>query len=361
MLAAGGGVSETTVAGLSAVVRCVSIIANGVAGSLWRELDAAGAERPSSRLVRRPCEVYTRRDWTWRVVATMALHNRAHLWMVGGRDSEGIPWSILPLRPDQVSPVHRYQIAGWFLPPESYYVGGAPVPTDAIVTVDSAPWPSIDPELSGVLRLARQTFAMMLSADVYAARYWAAGGAPVTIIKTEQHLSPDQAAELGQRWQDRRAQGPDYPAVLGMGADAKAWGADPTTQTAVDARRDMVAEVARYFGIPVSMVNAPSTGDSGQYRNVQADGITLVRHTLQAYADPLESAWADILPGGRTVDIDVERFARPIPGAEPAGAGGRPPNTPPEDQAGQDDGQDDAGDDQDPADGTEGADDGANG
>jgi phage portal protein BeeE len=357
MLAAGGGVSETTVAGLSAVVRCVSIISNALAGSQWRELDRNGAEIPASRLVRRPCEIYTRRDWTWRTVATMALHNRAHVWLVGGRDSEGVPWSAIPLRPEQVSPVGRGQVAGWWLPPDAYMVGGTRVATADVVTIDSAPWPGIDPELSGVLRLARQAFGMYLAADVYAARYWAAGGAPVTILKTDQHLTPEQAAEIGDRWAARRAQGPDYPAVLGNGADAKAWGADPTTQTAVDARRDMVADVARYFGLPVSMINAPSTGDSGQYRNVQADGITLVRHTLQAYADPLEAAWADLLPGGRTVDIDVERFARPIPGAEPAGAGGRPPNTAPEDQ--QNDGQDD-GAEQDPADGTEGSDDAAN-
>jgi phage portal protein BeeE len=87
----------SSVLGLSAVWRCVTLIADTIADMPWQEWRGDDLI-PSSRLVRRPFALRTRRWWTWRMVATEALWNRAYALHVGGSDSAGSPWSLLPIR-----------------------------------------------------------------------------------------------------------------------------------------------------------------------------------------------------------------------------------------------------------------------
>ena len=78
--------------------------------------------------------------------------------------------------------------------------------------------------LLGILQMARNSMMSAIASDGYASRYWQAGGSPTTVISTDQELNTVQAEELGSRWRDRRAKGPDYPAVLGEGSRCQAMG-----------------------------------------------------------------------------------------------------------------------------------------
>jgi hypothetical protein len=69
---------------LSAVWRCVTLLADVDRADALDRVEAGDAQRPPSRLVRRPMATMTRREWTWRVVATEALCNTAYLLHVGG-------------------------------------------------------------------------------------------------------------------------------------------------------------------------------------------------------------------------------------------------------------------------------------
>jgi phage portal protein BeeE len=105
--------------------------------------------------------------------------------------------------------------------------------------------------------------------------------------------------------------GSDRPAVLGKGAHAEPWGADPTTDSASEARDRQTAEVGRYFGVPTRILNAPA-GDSETYSNVENDAIDLWRYTLRGYAGPVEDAISGELPGdpidGRRMALDPARL-----------------------------------------------------
>jgi hypothetical protein len=90
--------------------------------------------------------------------------------------------------------------------------------------------------------------------------------------------------------------GADYPAVLGKGAKAEPWGADPTTESAVEARREINADVGRYFGMPTRILNAPA-GDSETYSNVENDALDLLRLTLRGYMGPVEDTISRAAPG----------------------------------------------------------------
>lgn len=304
-----------TVLGLSAVWRCVTLIADAIADWPWREF--AGTVREPrelepSRLVRRPAALMNRREWTWRVVATEALYNAAHLLHVGGTDSEGVPWSLLPVPPQAIYPAHEPDPYG-MLPPTEYVVGDRLVSASFLTVVRRAPFPGATDRVLPLIDLARREFQTFLAASVHSSRYWFAGGPTVTQITSDQALTDPEAEAIAKRWQERRSMGSDYPAVMGKGAKAEPWGADPTAESAVDARREMLADVARYFGVPTRIVNAPA-GDSETYANVDDDAIDLERYTLRGYAGPLEEAISELLPGsyitGRRIRLDSTAWTR---------------------------------------------------
>lgn len=291
--------------GISAVRRCVTLIANSIAGRPWREIEGVRDLSPS-RLVRRPAAAMTRREWAWRMVASMALDDISYIRMVGGVDDEGVPGSLIPLPRDVVSSAGRVDPFGIF-PPTAYRISGVKdvVSAEEIIAVRSAFWPGVPPHLIGILRMARNTMMQAWASDSYAARFWQAGGAPTTVIKTDAEIDDTQAGEIGNRWRNRRAMGPDFPAVLGFGADAKAFGADLNAQSGTEARRELVVDVGRLFGVPAPYLNVSLTGTSMTYSNLQDEVVSLDRFTLAGFYEPLQDVITDLLPSGRRMEIDM--------------------------------------------------------
>ena len=300
-------------AGVSAVRRCVTLIANAIAGQRWTEWEGEPARRLKvvSRIVKRPAAVMTRREWVWRVVASMALTDISYIYMVGGVDDEGVPGSLLPLPKEAIAPSGLIDPWGVF-PPTQYSIAGVAgtVSGEAVIPVRSAFWPGVPEHLQGILQIARNSLMSAWASDAYVSRYWQAGGTPVTQITTEQELDNTQADAIAGRWRDRRSKGPDYPAVLGKGAMAQPWGADVSSQLAVEARRDIAAEVANLFGIPSHYINVNPPGSSMTYSNVQDEALSLDRFTLSGFYDPIQDVISDLLPEERFMLIDMTRLTR---------------------------------------------------
>lgn len=298
--------------GISAVRRCVTLIANAISGQRWTEWNTRREQlEPPSNLVRRPSAIMTRREWVWRVVASMALDDISYLYMTGGVDDEGIPGSLIPL-PRQLVHVAGYSDPYGIFPPTQYLLQGKddPISAEFIIPVRSAFWPGVPHHLLGILQMARNSMMSAIASDGYASRYWQAGGSPTTVISTEQELNTVQAEELGSRWRDRRAKGPDYPAVLGKGAEAKPWGADIANAVAIEARRDIVVEIANLFGVNAQYLNVVPTGASKTYSNVQDEALSLERFTLSGFVDPIQDVISDLLPEDRFMLIDMTRLTR---------------------------------------------------
>ena len=300
-------------AGVSAVRRCVMLIANAIAGQRWTEWEGEPSERLPvlSRICRRPAAVMTRREWVWRCIAQMALTDVSYIYMVGGVDDEGVPGSLLPLPKEAIAPAGMVDPWGVF-PPTQYSISGiaGTVSGEAVIPMRSAFWPGVPVHLQGILQMARNSLMSAWASDAYASRYWQAGGTPVTQITTEQELDNPQAETIANRWRDRRAMGPDYPAVLGKGAHADPWGADVSSQLATEARRDIAAEVANLFGVASHYVNVNPPGSSMTYSNVQDEALSLDRFTLSGFYDPIQDLISDLLPEERFMLIDMTRLTR---------------------------------------------------
>jgi HK97 family phage portal protein len=304
--------SVVEASGIAAVRRCVSLIANAIAGQRWTEWEGGVQITPPSRLVKRPAAMFSRREWAWRVVSQMALQDIAYLRMVGGVDDEGVPGSLIPLPTEAISPAGYSDPFGIF-PPTSYSISGVAgtISGEEVIPMRSAFWPGVPLYLQGILKQARNTMMQAWASDSYGARYWQAGGSPVTIVTTEQELTDPQADTIAERWRSRRAKGPDYPAVLGKGAHADAWGADIGNAVAVEARREMVVEIANLFGVPARYVNVVPTGNSMTYANLNDEALSLERFTLSGFVDPVQDVISDLLPDERFMLIDMSRLTRP--------------------------------------------------
>lgn len=295
-----GWVTPTTALSLSAVSRSLDILSNGVTQLSWGEY-RGNLKLPSSRLVLEPTSWMTRREWTDRVVRTLALFDICYLLKVGGTDAEGVPLGLWPIDPTLISPtlVDNYSL----IPPQQFRIGYEVVERDELVILHRTSTPTIIEGMASILILARAAFAAAISADRYASRFWQGGGSPTTVLTTPAHMGQTEADQNAARWAERRRRGPDYVPVLSGGLDAKPFGADLTQQAAVEARKEQVADVGRYFGIPTAMLNAPA-GDSETYATTEQQGIHLARYTLADYIGAVQDGITGELPGGRYMRMD---------------------------------------------------------
>lgn len=294
-------VTGQTAVGISTVWRCLDVIGNGVAQLDWYE-HRGTLDLPLSRLTRRPSAFYTRREWTQMVVRTLALYDVAYLLKLEPYDAEGVPMGLWPVPPQIIVP--RTLDTYTYVPPTSYVVGRTVVEAENIVVIRRAPLPGIPDYLSGLLRLARAEFAKAIAASNYQSRYWQSGGTPTTVLETDANLSDAQATQLGNRWSQRRAKGPDHPAILSHGLKGRPWGADATSASGVTAVQDIEAGIARAFGIPPRMANV-LTMSNEVYKTAQEENLDLLHYTLSNYIGAIEDAITDILPGNREMSMQT--------------------------------------------------------
>ena len=288
--------SEKYVLGESVTHRCVELIADAIASARWAEWRGDEPIDPPSRLVRRPWGDYdggpTRRDWAWKVAATMALYSWCPLLRTGGTDSEGVVGSLVPVLPGDVG-----RIPG----SRNWTYRGEDVGPRGIRVILRTVWPSIDSEVASVLTLARNVFAAAMAATSAEAAFWDQGGAPHTVLTYDGKLPQQTLDELRRAYVQQRIDNPGQPAVLAGGLKLEAGPGDLGTSGAGEAAARVGAAVARYFGVPPHYANVPNYASSLTYQNTETAGIDFVRYTLSAYAASIGDALGEELPGDGVV------------------------------------------------------------
>lgn len=302
--------SVVEAAGIAAVRRCVTLICNAIAGSPWTQW-RNDEKVPNSRIVDRPARLMTRREWVWRAVAQMMLTDVSYIYLTGGVDDEGVPGSLIPLPKEVIQPAGYIDPYGIF-PPTAYSISGVSgvISAEYVIPMRSVFWPGVPPHLAGILNMSRAVLMQAWASDAYGAKYWQGGGAPTTVITTDQELTNAQADQIGERWRDRRSKGPDFPAVIGKGGKAEPWGADVAALSAVEARREIAIEIANLFGVPARYVNVAVGGTAQTYANLNDESLSLERYTLTGFVDPIEDCISDLLPTEDRMRVDMSRLTR---------------------------------------------------
>jgi HK97 family phage portal protein len=298
----GSSISEALALGVDTVYACVRLIADIVAGSDVGEWKG-NALLPSSRLTLNPgIPPMTRREWLWLVAATLALYNRAP-YRRGPLDSEGVPYWLEPIYPA------RLTRSG-----STLYLDGEAVEASRFGIIHRAMFPATSGDVSTVLRLARAQIGAAAAAVSYTSEWWEAGGAPMTVLKSDAPIENDKAVEMAERWAERRLEGPGLPAVLSDGLDVSAFGADLGSEAADAAGDRLAAAVARYFGVPPDKVNVRNQASSLTYSTTEMAGTDLIRYTALGYTEAIGDRVSTELPGheiaGRRIRVDPSLFTR---------------------------------------------------
>jgi hypothetical protein len=301
-------VMEEVALAVSTFYACVRTIADLVSDGTVQEMK--GTEiLPPSRIVLRPMlgtrpKVVTRRTWLWTTTACMTVYNGVYIQERGGRDSEGVPLSLVPIAPPRIT-----------TDPEGWRLDGNLIDPDSLLYVPRASWPTVTGTAGTVVRLARDIIAAAWAQQGYTADFWQSGGAPKLQISVDQPLTPDEAVVISDRYVERRTEAPGRPPVFGKGGKLLPVGADAASEGSVAAAETLGAAIAQYLGVPAWLVNVRHAAGSLVYQNAGAAGLDLVRYNLQpGYSGPIADAWSEFLPGGyltgRRVHIGLEHLTR---------------------------------------------------
>lgn len=142
----------------------------------------------------------------------------------------------------------------------------------------------------------------------YAATWFTDSAIPSGVLKSDQMLSPDQAAAAKTAW-NTTAGAKNGVAVLGNGLNYQPMYLNPKDAQFLENQAFGVQQVARLFGIPAQMLLVES-GSSMTYSNVEMEQIAFTRYTLSQYYVEIEQNLSALLPRGTEARLNIESLLR---------------------------------------------------
>src|SRR4029077_11102276 len=158
------------------------------------------------------------------------------------------------------------------------------------------------------LGLARGSLESIAALYGYAAAYWTEGGTPSVLIKVPHRMNKLEADGLREDFLGTH-KGGRVPAVLWGGAEIEPFASSPADAQLADAHGNAIAEVARLYRVPPSLVNA-AAGDSLTYSTTVEQLRSWLVVGLQPYLARIEAAFSDLLPYGTTARFDTAELLR---------------------------------------------------
>ncbi|MCD5345056.1 phage portal protein [Agromyces sp. S2-1-8] len=165
------------------------------------------------------------------------------------------------------------------------------------------------PKGLGPIQAAQIELRGALDLRDYSSNWFEEGGQPTGLLKSDQPINRDQAAQAKETWNDT-AGAKNGVAVLGAGLDYKPVYLSPADAQFLESQQFTVTQIARLFGVPASLMLAAVEGNSQTYANVEQDWLGYVRFSLMAYLVEIEDAFSQILPRGTEARFNVEALLR---------------------------------------------------
>lgn len=308
---------------LSTVSRCVELRANAIAMLPVYLMDENTKKRltdhPLGRLLwGPPNEVMTRFDYERLMQCNLDLCGNAYAWI--DRDSRtGRPAELISLRPNSVTPYVDQAGALWYV-----YTNSRTGEMTRLAPEDVLHYKAYSTDgITGIsiLRRASLSISTGLSAQQYQADLYANGGRPSGVLKASADLGgnvevskSDGTKELVSKkelirreWEKiHSGAGKGFRvAVLDLGLDYTPISMTNADAQFVESEEYRVADVARFFGVPLYLLNAGTQAYSSNEQN----SIDFVKHTML----PLivqreqEDTWKLLLPRDRASGLRIKR------------------------------------------------------
>lgn len=289
----------------SAVWACVQYITNSVVSlplNFYKKTADGGREEiektPLNRLFHnRPNRWMKPRDF--RKAMTMQLCTWSNAYAVidwiGPR-----PVSITPLRPGRMTPVigddgeltyHYSTSKGPIVYSQKSIMHMKGFGSDGITGLER-------------MSYAKRSLGITVSADVYAARQFANGGASGGgYLTLDQWLTPEQRENAKKLYQglSETAYEKGKLWILEGGTKYERDTLNPDTLQMIETRKFQLGEIARFFGVPEVLIGA-SGSTSAWPASFEQQLLSFLTFTLQDYIDEWEHAIADsLIPGAGNV------------------------------------------------------------
>lgn len=311
LFAPGGWFSSTSATGIqinqqtalqaTAVMACVTILANDVSKmtpSLFRKVDVAGKvlagrrvvakkDHPLARLLHRPNDWQTWPEFCRQMVVAYLLRGNGYAVII--RDSRANPVMFVPINPDRV--------ALWEAPGGSLFwmVTRAGLHELAVLRNEPflIPYEDVfhikDLAANGLvglskIALAREAIALALGQEQQYARLMGNGARPSGILSSDKNMTPEQAQRNKTAWNELNG------GILNSGRTAVLEGGlkwTPLSLSAVDLqflqlRQFQLSEISRLFRMPMHMIGDLSRGT---FNNITQQSQEYRNNTLMDHVD----------------------------------------------------------------------------
>lgn len=308
---------------LSAVSRCVELRSSAIAMLPVYLMDETTKARLHSHDLGRvlwgpPNEVMNRYDYERLMQCNLDLLGNAYAWIHrSGRT--GRPVELIPLGPDSVTPYIDQGGALWYI-----YSNPGTGELTRLAPEDVLHYKAYSTDgITGVsiLRRAALSISAGLSAQQYQSDLYANGGRPSGVLTAATDISGtvevvNAAGEkevITKKEQIRRAwekvhAGPGKGfrvAVLDNGLTYTPTAMNNTDAQFVESEEYRVADVARFFGVPLYLLNAGKQAYSSNEQN----SIDFVKHTILPIIvqREQEDSWKLLLPRERDQGLRIKR------------------------------------------------------
>jgi HK97 family phage portal protein len=222
----------------------------------------------------------------WQAAAASILTaGNSYLWLDNPAPATRNWW---PMHPSRVKP--RLNAAG----AKEFVVDGRHVyGPDRILHIPSLSLDGVR-GISPVEEAGAHSLELALVAEDYARRGLKANEVPPGVIKTDQDIDQDQAADLKARWRESRSGAIGEVAVFGKGADFKPITFTPEQLQFIALREHQREDILQWWRVPahlLGLVDKPSTWGTG----IEQLGIGFVTYTLLPWIVAFEQAVSDAL------------------------------------------------------------------
>lgn len=161
----------------------------------------------------------------------------------------------------------------------------------------------------GPIQAAQVELRGALDLRDYSSNWFEDSGIPNGVLKSDQHLTPETAAQAKTTWNE--SQGARHGvAVLGAGLSYQPIFLSPADAQFLESQKFTVTQIARLFGVPASLMLANVEGSGQTYANVEQDWIGYVRFSLMSYLVEIEDNLTELLPLGTQAKFNVEGLLR---------------------------------------------------
>lgn len=287
---------------LSAVFRAVEILSNSVSEMpiVITKLDSKGNKVTDkdhvlfTLLNRKPSKRLNKFNFFKLLIINTLLTGNGYSWIK--RDSTGKVTELIFLPSDMVSVIShnvfdeiKYQVAG-----VKSYISAK----DMIHILNI---PGHDGEIGiSTLQYARKTLSLNDNEMGAAKSFFESGNCKAGILTADRPLNEAQEDQIKSNWQQTFGSNNGVPTtgvvILKSGLKYESIQVSPQDAELLESRKFSVAEIARYFGVPLSLMFDNSTNS---YASQEAEAINFLTHSITPLLDKIETElndklWSDV-------------------------------------------------------------------